>query len=130
MVLMVVDANSYDVLLGLDFLIKIGAIVDLECKLIQVIQGPKTNVHVLPLNMVNMLQLVLEPLIQSGDVLHKLILRISQLSLNVGVGGKRCSMGWEIQMNQWTKRKMFQILSIRPTWMKMGFLMELQKMTR
>jgi len=55
MVLMIVNANSYDVFLGLDFLIKIGAIVDLERKLIQVRQGPRTNVHVLPFNMVNML---------------------------------------------------------------------------
>jgi hypothetical protein len=29
---MVVDINSYDLLLGLDFLIKIGAIVDVEFK--------------------------------------------------------------------------------------------------
>jgi hypothetical protein len=30
MTFMVVDTNSYDILLGLDFLIKIGAIVDVE----------------------------------------------------------------------------------------------------
>jgi hypothetical protein len=30
--------------LGLDFLIKIGAIVDVEIGLIQVWQGPRTNV--------------------------------------------------------------------------------------
>jgi hypothetical protein len=30
MTYMVVDTNSYDVLLGLDFLIKIGAIVDVK----------------------------------------------------------------------------------------------------
>jgi len=30
MTFMVVDMDSYDVLLGLDFLIKIGAIVDVE----------------------------------------------------------------------------------------------------
>jgi hypothetical protein len=99
MVLMVINADSYDVFLGLDFLIKIGAIVDLERKLIQVKQGPGTNVHVLPLNMVNMLQLVLEPPIQSNDILHKLIPRIFQLSLNFVVEEKSCSMGWEIQMN-------------------------------
>lgn len=98
MVLMVVDAYSYDVFLGLDFLIKIGAVVDLQCKLIQV-KGPRTNVQVLPLNMVNMLQLVLEPPIQSNEILDKLIPRIFQLSLNAGVEGKSCSMGWEIQMN-------------------------------
>ncbi len=53
---MVVDTDSYDVLLGLDFLIKIGAIVDVEHGLIQVRHGPGTNVEVLPLTMVNMLQ--------------------------------------------------------------------------
>jgi predicted aspartyl protease len=55
MTFMVVDTNSYDVLLGLDFLIKIGAIVDVERGLIQVRHGPRTNVEVLPLTMVNML---------------------------------------------------------------------------
>ncbi len=53
---MVVDTDSYDVLLGLDFLIKIGAIVDVERGLIQVRHGPGANVEVLPLTMVNLLQ--------------------------------------------------------------------------
>jgi len=53
---MVVDINNYDVLLGLDFLIKIGAIVDVEHDLIQVRHGPGAHVEVLPLTMVNMLQ--------------------------------------------------------------------------
>jgi hypothetical protein len=44
------------VLLGLDFLIKIGAIVDVERGLIQVRHGPGANVEVLPLTMVNLLQ--------------------------------------------------------------------------
>jgi predicted aspartyl protease len=56
MTFMVVDTDSYDVLLGLDFLIKIGAIVDVERGLIQVRHGPGANVEVLPLTMVNMLQ--------------------------------------------------------------------------
>jgi predicted aspartyl protease len=56
MTFMVVDTNNYDVLLGLDFLIKIGVIVDVEQGLIQVKHGPRTNVEVLPLTMVNMLQ--------------------------------------------------------------------------
>jgi len=56
MTFMVVDTDSYDVLLGLDLLIKIGAIVDVERGLIQVRHGPGTNVEVLPLTMVNMLQ--------------------------------------------------------------------------
>jgi len=56
MTFMVVDTDSYDVLLGLDFLIKIGAIVDVERGLIQVRHGPRANVEVLPLTMVNLLQ--------------------------------------------------------------------------
>jgi hypothetical protein len=56
MTFMVVDTDSYDVLFGLDFLIKIGAIVDVERGLIQVRHGPGANVEVLPLTMVNLLQ--------------------------------------------------------------------------
>jgi predicted aspartyl protease len=55
MTYMVVDTDSYDVLFGLDFLIKIGAVVDVERGLIQVRKGPGTNVEVLPLTMVNLL---------------------------------------------------------------------------
>jgi len=56
MTFMVVDTDSYDVLLGLDFLMKIGAVVDVERGLIQVRHGPRSNVEVLPLTMVNLLQ--------------------------------------------------------------------------
>jgi hypothetical protein len=56
MTFMVVNTDSYDVLLGLDFLIKIGAIVDVERGLIQVRRGPGTNVEVLLLTVVNLLQ--------------------------------------------------------------------------
>jgi hypothetical protein len=56
MTFMVVDTNSYDVLLGLDLLIKIGTIVDVEQGLIQVRHGPRSDVEVLPLTMMNMLQ--------------------------------------------------------------------------
>jgi predicted aspartyl protease len=56
MTFMVVDTDSYDVLLELDLLIKIGAIVDVEQGLIQVRRGPGTDVEVLPLTMVNLLQ--------------------------------------------------------------------------
>jgi hypothetical protein len=41
MTFMVVDIDSYDVLFGLDFLIKIGAIMDVEWGLIQVKHGPR-----------------------------------------------------------------------------------------
>jgi hypothetical protein len=54
MTFMVVDTDSYDVLLGLDLLIKIGAIVDVEQGLIQVRRGPGTNVEILPLTVVNL----------------------------------------------------------------------------
>jgi len=56
MTFMVVDTDSYDVLLGLDLLIKIGAIVDVEQGLIQVRRGPRADVEVLPLTMVNLMQ--------------------------------------------------------------------------
>jgi predicted aspartyl protease len=56
MTFMVVDMDNYDVLLGLDLLIKIGAIIDVEQGLIQVRRGPGPDVEVLPLTMVNMLQ--------------------------------------------------------------------------
>ncbi len=56
MTFMVVDTDSYNVLLRLDFLMKIGAIVDVERGLIQVRKGLRTDVEVLPLTMVNLLQ--------------------------------------------------------------------------
>jgi len=56
MIFMVVDTDSYDVLLGLDLLIKIGAIIDVEQGLIQVRRGPGADVEVLPLTMVNLMQ--------------------------------------------------------------------------
>jgi predicted aspartyl protease len=56
MTFMVVDTDSYDALLGLDLLIKIGAIVDVKQGLIQVRRGPGADVEVLPLTMVNLLQ--------------------------------------------------------------------------
>ncbi len=56
MTFMVVDTDSYDVLLGLDFLMKIGAVVDVERGLIQIRRGPGTNIEVLPLTTVNLLQ--------------------------------------------------------------------------
>jgi len=55
MTFMVVDIDRYNVLLGLDFLMKIGAVVDVERGLIKVRHGPGTNVEVLPLTVVNLL---------------------------------------------------------------------------
>jgi hypothetical protein len=56
MTFMVVDTDSYDILLGLDLLIKIGAIMDVEKGLIQIRRGPRADVEVLPLTMVNLMQ--------------------------------------------------------------------------
>ncbi|CAK9214023.1 unnamed protein product [Sphagnum troendelagicum] len=58
MTFMVVDTDGYDVLLGLDFLMKIGAVVDVERGMIQIRHGPGTQVEVLPLTVVNLLQRV------------------------------------------------------------------------
>jgi len=55
MTFMVVDMDNYDVLLGLDFLMKIRAVVDVEQGLIQVRHDPGNNVEVLFLMMVNLL---------------------------------------------------------------------------
>jgi hypothetical protein len=72
MTFMVVDTDSSDVLLGLDFLMKIGAVVDVERGLIQVRHGPRTNVEVLPLTMVNLLQRMnSEALMQESTTIWK-----------------------------------------------------------
>ncbi len=67
MTFMVVDIDSYDVLLGLDFLIKIGVIVDVERGLIQVSHGSGSDVEVLPLTMVNMLQALNSEALMQND---------------------------------------------------------------
>jgi len=72
MTFIVVDIDSYDVLLGLDFLIKIGAIMDVERGLIQVRHGLGANVEMLPLTMVNLLQRMnLETLMQDTTTVLK-----------------------------------------------------------
>ncbi len=55
MIFLVVDTNSYDLLLGLDFLMKIGVIVDVEKGVIQVRNGPNVAMEVLLFNVMNML---------------------------------------------------------------------------
>ncbi|CAM6020533.1 unnamed protein product [Sphagnum balticum] len=56
MVFLVVDTDTYDLLLGLDFLVKIGAVVDVEKGTIHVRHGPGANVEMIPLNVVNIVQ--------------------------------------------------------------------------
>ncbi len=51
-----VDINTYDLLLGLNFLTKIGAVVDVEKCIIQIRHGHGVNVEMLPLNVVNIVQ--------------------------------------------------------------------------
>jgi hypothetical protein len=58
MIFLVVDTDNYDLLLGLDFLMKIGVVIDVEKGVIQVCSGPGMEVEVLPLNVVNMLQML------------------------------------------------------------------------
>jgi len=58
MTFMIMDINNYDLLVVLNFLIKINVVVDIEKGLIQVRQGLGNNVQILLLNMVNMLQLL------------------------------------------------------------------------
>jgi hypothetical protein len=61
MIFLVIDTDNYDLLLGLDFLMKIGVVVDVEKGVIQVRNGPSVAVEVLPLNVVNMLHKILGP---------------------------------------------------------------------
>jgi hypothetical protein len=58
MVFLVVDMDSYDLFLGLDFLMKIEAIVDAKKGIIQIHNGLGMEVEVLPQNVVNMLQVL------------------------------------------------------------------------
>ncbi len=58
MTFMIVVTNNYNLLLGLDFLIKININVYMEKMIIHIKHGLGNNIHLLLLNMVNMLQLV------------------------------------------------------------------------
>jgi len=60
MVFIVVDINNYDLFLRLEFFMKIGAMVDVEKGVIQVRKGPGVVVEMLPFNVVNMLQKIVE----------------------------------------------------------------------
>jgi hypothetical protein len=56
MIFLVVNIDIYNLFLGLDFFIKIRAFVDVENGVIHVRNGPIMEMEVLPLNVVNMLQ--------------------------------------------------------------------------
>jgi predicted aspartyl protease len=70
MTFMVMDTDGYDVLLGMDFLMKIGVVVDVERGLIQVRHGPGTHVEVLPLTVVNFLQRMNAGQGRNGTAIH------------------------------------------------------------
>jgi hypothetical protein len=61
MIFLVVNTNNYDLLLGLDFIMKIGAIIDVEKRVIQVWKGPSVEVEVLLLTVIDMLQRIAMP---------------------------------------------------------------------
>ncbi len=69
MVFLVVDIDSYD-FLKLDFLMKIGSMVDVEKGVIQVRNGLGMVVEVLPLNVVNMLQRIGETTKASVEMMN------------------------------------------------------------
>jgi len=56
MVFLVVDMNTYDLMLGFDFLMKIGALIDVKKSTIQVRHGPGVDVEMLLLKVVNIVQ--------------------------------------------------------------------------
>jgi hypothetical protein len=60
MVFLIVDTDNYDILLGLDFFMKIGTTIDVEKGVIQVQNGLGMAVELLPLIIINMLHLVTE----------------------------------------------------------------------
>jgi hypothetical protein len=60
MVFFIVDTYIYDIMLGLDFLMKIGTILDVEKGVIKVWNGLGMAMELLLLTVVNMLWHVLE----------------------------------------------------------------------
>jgi hypothetical protein len=52
---LVVDIDSCNLLLGLDFLTKIKMVVDVEKGVMQVWNGPSVTIEILPFKVVNML---------------------------------------------------------------------------
>jgi hypothetical protein len=52
MIILVVNINNYDLLLGLEFFMKIGVVVDVGKGVIHVWNGFNTSIQVLPHNVV------------------------------------------------------------------------------
>ncbi len=66
----------------MDFLIKIGAIIGVEKGMIQVRQGHGNNIHALPLNMVNMLQVVKDKVQINYDATRLMELGSQNMNIN------------------------------------------------
>jgi hypothetical protein len=81
MVFMVIDIDSYDLLLGLDFLMKIGIVFNVKKGIIQVCNGPWMKVEVLPFNVVNILQ-VMEWLVEEKTRSELFNMKMEQIILN------------------------------------------------
>ncbi len=75
MVFLVVDIDNYDLILGLDFLMKIGTIIDVENWVIQVHNRLGMEVKILLLNVVNMLK-VLEQSEEEKDKMQRELLNM------------------------------------------------------
>jgi hypothetical protein len=56
----IVNTDNYDIMLGLDFFMKIGVVVDVEKGVIHVQNGPSMEVELLPLMVVNMLHPIIK----------------------------------------------------------------------
>jgi uncharacterized membrane protein len=67
MIFLVLNTYNYDISSGLDFLMKIGTIVDLEKGVIHVWNKPSIIVEVLPFNVVNMLHRISRSKVSGHD---------------------------------------------------------------
>ncbi len=72
MIFFVVNIDNYGLFLGLDFLIKTRTIVDVEKGVIQLCNRPGMEVEVLPLNVMNMLQVLKRSEEEKCDIQEKL----------------------------------------------------------
>jgi hypothetical protein len=67
MIFLVLDTYNYDLSLGLDFLMKVGRIVDFKKGVIHVWNRPSIVVEVLPFNVVNMLHRISRSKVSGHD---------------------------------------------------------------
>jgi hypothetical protein len=71
MIFLVINNHNYDLLLGLDFLMKIGVVVNVENGVIQVRNRPGIVVEIPPLNVVNMFHRIPELEVLGHDQIRK-----------------------------------------------------------